>query len=268
MRKTIVAWQRRKGPAFTLIELLVVIAIIGILAGMLLPALARAREKANSAKCVSNMHQWALALSMYNDDWKEYYPYDGGGAGTGPCDNVNTGAWFNVLTPYIGQNSLCYLYTAAQSDMNKYPTPKNQSLWVCPSATNKSPAVTLHNPIFYYGLSTCLHMEGSTRIGFRRDRMTSPANTIVFLEECEDNFSESNGKYDVTTRHSGGSNFVLGDGHVEWITFGQFCRAGNPGCPLPLGNIPWDSSMTQNGDWQAGIVYHWWPFVNANTSPN
>jgi prepilin-type N-terminal cleavage/methylation domain-containing protein/prepilin-type processing-associated H-X9-DG protein len=266
MRKMIVAWLRRKTRAFTLIELLVVIAIIGILAGMLLPALARAREKANAARCVSNMHQWALALSMYNDDWREYYPYDGSPGG--PCDQVNAKAWYNVLTPYIGQNTLCYLYTAAQTDKNKYPTPKNASIWVCPSATNKNPAVDMHNAIFYYGLSTCLHMQGSTQVGFRRDRMTAPASTIAFCEAAEDNFPETNGKYDTVTRHSGGSNFVLGDGHVEWIPFAQFCRAGNANCPPPLGNIDWASSGPQNGDWQAGIVYHWWPFINANTSPN
>ena len=124
------------------------------------------------------------------------------------------------------------------------------------------------SPVFYYAMSTCLHEEGSTRVGFRRDRMTQPSITIVFCEEPEDNFSETNGKYDTVTRHSGGSHFVMGDGHVEWLAFGKFCRQGNSvGCPLPIGSVPWDDSSI-NGDWTTGIPYHWWPFVDANTSVN
>jgi len=273
MQKMIVAWVRRKAVAFTLIELLVVIAIIGILAGMLLPALARAREKANLAKCTSNMHQWSLAINMYCDDWTEYYPYDGA-YNNPPQASDNTGAWFNVLAPYIGQHPLGDLYLAGQTDFAKYPTVRNPTVFVCPSGTNKNPQVSQSQAVFYYSLNVCLHEEGITSARFRRDRMQAPASTIVFCEEVEDNFPETSGGYDFVTRHNGGSNFVLGDGHVEWIPFAQYCRtpvsagSGAPTCPSPLGDIAWDVSTGGNsyGDWASFVPYHWWPFLDANTS--
>jgi len=106
-------------------------------------------------------------------------------------------------------------------------------------------------------------MEGDTSIGFRRDRMQAPSTTIVFCEEPEDKFPETNGQYDLVNRHSGGSNFVLADGHVEWIELRNFCRNGNVLCPAPLSNIMWDDSSK---DWLAAVPFHWWPFHLANTS--
>ena len=88
--------MRRRG--FTLIELLVVIAIIAILAAILFPVFAQAREKARQTGCLSNTKQLGTASSMYMQDWDEQlvptYQYDGA---SGVCANLRW--WYDMVTP-------------------------------------------------------------------------------------------------------------------------------------------------------------------------
>jgi len=101
--------MKRKG--FTLIELLVVIAIIAILAAILFPVFAQAREKARQISCVSNMKQLALGIMMYTQDNNEMFPeaYDGrntaqcaaDGSGWCPADTVGNNKWGGRIAPYL-----------------------------------------------------------------------------------------------------------------------------------------------------------------------
>ncbi|RYX83641.1 DUF1559 domain-containing protein [bacterium] len=87
--------------AFTLIELLVVIAIIAILAAILFPVFARARENARRASCQSNLKQVGLGMIQYSQDYDERLPDSWYGAGNGASDATTKYKWMDAILPYI-----------------------------------------------------------------------------------------------------------------------------------------------------------------------
>jgi len=200
---------RRVDWAFTLLELLVVIGIIGILAGMLLPALSRAKESARSIQCLSRMRQLGLALHMYADDHQDRLPRSQHSAfahGELP--------WVRALAPGLGR--------PGQSWTNLVAT-----MYRCPSDRRQSWLSYAQN--VYFELSP----EGDDYVGspltWRRTSLVPhPSSTIVHAEnETEEDYAmapdhimahfwttAADGLEVAKTRHNGRSNYTFVDGHA------------------------------------------------------
>jgi prepilin-type N-terminal cleavage/methylation domain-containing protein/prepilin-type processing-associated H-X9-DG protein len=120
--------MQRSNRAFTLIELLVVIAIIAILAAILFPVFAQAREKARQAACTSNLKQLGTAMMMYAQDYDETYP-----CGWGSADNGQS-MWRNTLYPYVQKYSnLTTTNTATYQPWYDGATFSSMGIYMCPS---------------------------------------------------------------------------------------------------------------------------------------
>src|SRR4051794_14450497 len=104
--------------AFTLIELLVVIAIIAILASLLLPALAKAKQKAQAIKCLSNEKQIGLGYILYATDSADLLPLAAHLGDAAPCQ------WFFEISPYIARQSGSYTGLVAKGQVVACPTAK------------------------------------------------------------------------------------------------------------------------------------------------
>lgn len=201
-------YRIRQRRGFTLIELLVVIAIIAILAAILFPVFAQAREKARAATCLSNCKQIALGTSMYVQDYDETFPKGWHGY---PAAIY----WFTVIEPYI-----------------KNGGPKgDQGVFLCPSwsfgtgkqrsygwnigCNDTTPAY--NNGFGYYPLDNSPYRTLAS--------VTAPADTI-FCGDISSYPTGGNNLYIVWVKtdqrytpilHNEGANYCFADGHAKWI---------------------------------------------------
>jgi prepilin-type N-terminal cleavage/methylation domain-containing protein len=199
--------NRRHG--FTLIELLVVIAIIAILAAILFPVFAQAREKARSSTCLSNNKQIGVATAMYLQDYDSTFPAQRVDALVTMAAGGREGTYYDALTPYI----------------------KNGQIWICPSdLPNSNGRAKLVPPAMGY------HMNGNviTRAGLSEAAVAAPANLMLMRESgagitwleahlrpypngC-DAIVDWKGPGGKNGPHMNGYNFLLADTHAKWFT--------------------------------------------------
>lgn len=181
---------------FTLIELLVVIAIIAILAAILFPVFARAREKARQASCASNEKQIALALLMYSQDYDEIMFTDGLWLpGGGMVLNTGRLPYWDILQPYT----------------------KNQQIFRCPSFRGPFTAFLDPNGAVW-DCGYCWSEELMTN-GIALAEVQYPSERVAFTDGTSDlnAFTWALWPGRVDARHNSGMNCAFLDGHVKWL---------------------------------------------------
>ena len=251
--------SRNPSNGFTLIELLVVIAIIAILAAMLLPALGKAKAKAQAIASLNNCKQWGLALTLYVDDYNQFLPMTKiptGTPGTPGDYNEDTprwldltdveyanrqnnttygrDAWFNALPPYIHTDPL-YL-VAVNSTYNQYNQGKN--IFYCPTVSAQPTDPTL-NPntraLFSYGInSKRVDPNNPATTPLKLTQVSNPSAMVAFSENRmradESPYFGDPAKAATlgspqcyttrfSSRHNRGGNIVFSDGHAAWYKY-------------------------------------------------
>jgi prepilin-type N-terminal cleavage/methylation domain-containing protein/prepilin-type processing-associated H-X9-DG protein len=202
-----------KRTGFTLIELLVVIAIIAILAAILFPVFARARENARRASCQSNLKQIGLGVMQYTQDYDEKYPlYNNGVAPNG------VGGWASVLQPYLRSTQI-YQCPSESNGPNSDPTQTgytdytyNLSLgWLNSAAAPMPPGPISQAALTQSALTVMVLDSGSqSAIGWATGASTNCSAATPCTAGLAILYPAS------VVRHLDGANFAFADGHVKW----------------------------------------------------
>jgi prepilin-type N-terminal cleavage/methylation domain-containing protein/prepilin-type processing-associated H-X9-DG protein len=194
-------WRGLRG--FTLVELLVVIALLTLLAGLLLPALAYARDRARQATCLSQLRQIANAQILYLQDWDEQFPHWWQKASTETAPSGNHVFWTEMLQPYV----------------------RSEALYHDPSAASLAPPIPGDWVADYALLSWGPGGVGSPASPFWR--WAGPPMSLAEVVRPSETFGVLDGwttTREIATllvRHSEGMNGVFLDGHARWVTLDQ-----------------------------------------------
>jgi len=216
--------KTRNARAFTLIELLVVIAIIAVLAGLLLPALARAKTVARRTACVSTLKQWNFAMIFYLDENHEFLPRENAVDGINPwdsaADTTNGTVWYNTLAYDLAVKPVSF-YAALSGDQMAFYD--RSSMFHCPSARFGQTAALYPN--FSIAMNSKLITVGLPTINF--GIIEDPWRTAFFLD-CgvpgEAKLCPGQANYNgqphafasrFSGRHGGFGNIAFFDGHAQ-----------------------------------------------------
>lgn len=191
---------------FTLIELLVVIAIIAILAAILFPVFAKAREKARQTACLNNEKQIVLAIIQYTDDWRGVFPIDETGA------SPNRIPWHIRVLPYH-RNTEVYMCDSNIYN-NDFVRDTHQASWTAEKI-----------PTSYYGTNNVIKAAGSVLL---LSEVKESATTACMIEGGQTRDPQANLRggtawtaAQVRDRlyagHNGGFNVPFCDGHAKWM---------------------------------------------------